>query len=77
MVRYRLQQRIEIVKIHYKNGENFAVTVRKTKALFGRRETPRPEIVKLVEKFELFGQVSDVNNRNRVHPQKQLRILLL
>lgn len=67
MVRYTLQQRIEIVKIHYKNGENFAVTVRKTKALFGRREAPsRPAIVKLVEKFELLGQVSDVKNRNRV-----------
>ena len=67
MVRYTLQQRIDIVKIHYKNGENFAVTVRKTKALFCRHEAPsQPTIVKLVEKFELFGQVSDVNNRNRV-----------
>ena len=27
--RYMLQKRIEIVKIHYKNGENFAETVRK------------------------------------------------
>ena len=67
MVRYTLQQRIEIVKIHYKNGENFAVTVRKTKALLGRREAPsRPAIVKLVENFELLGQVSDVKNRNCV-----------
>jgi hypothetical protein len=38
MVQYTLQQRIEIVKIHYKNGENFFVTVRKIKGLFGRRE---------------------------------------
>ena len=30
MERYTLQQRIEIIKIHYKNGENLAVTVRKT-----------------------------------------------
>ena len=46
MERYTLQQRIEIVKIHYENGENFA-------------------IVKLVQKFELLGQVSDVKNRTR------------
>ena len=31
MERYTLQQRIEIVEIHYKNGENFADTVRKVK----------------------------------------------
>ena len=58
MGRYTLQKRIEIVKIHYNNGENFAITVRKTKALLGRRETPcRSVIVKLIEKFEQLGQV--------------------
>lgn len=66
MERYTLQQRIEIIKIHYKYGENFAVTFRRTKALFGRRVAPsRPAIVKLVEKFELLGQVSDVKKRTR------------
>ncbi|CAB3225785.1 unnamed protein product [Arctia plantaginis] len=60
MERYTLQQRIEIIKIHYKNGEN------KTKAFFGRREAPcRTAIQKLVEKFELLGQVSDVKNKTR------------
>ena len=29
MERYTLQQRIAVVKIHYKNGKNFAATVRK------------------------------------------------
>ena len=66
MERYTLQQRIEIIKIHYKNGENLAVTVRKTKAFLGRREAPcRTAIQKLVEKFELLGQVSDVKNKTR------------
>ena len=32
MERYTLQKRIEIVKIHYKNGENFTETVRKVKS---------------------------------------------
>ena len=66
MERYTLQQRIEIIKIHYKNGENLAVTVRKTKAFLGRREAPcRTTIHKLMEKFELLGQVSDVKNKTR------------
>ena len=34
--RYTLQQRIEIVKIHYKNSENFAETVRKVETFLGR-----------------------------------------
>ena len=34
--RYTLQQRIEIVKIHYKNGENFAETVCKVKSFLWR-----------------------------------------
>ena len=35
MKRYTLQQRIEIVNIDYKNGENFAETVRKVKSFLG------------------------------------------
>ena len=60
---YTLQERIEIVKIHYKIRENFAETVCKVKSFLGHREAPsRPAIVKLVHKFELLGQVSDVKN---------------
>ena len=66
MEHYTLQQRIEIVKIHCKNGECFAATVRKVKSFLGRREAPsRPAIVKLVQEFELLGRVSDAENRTR------------
>ena len=66
MERYTLQQRIGIFKIHYKNGENFAETVCKVKSFLGRREAPsRPAFAKLVQKFELLCQVSDVKNRTR------------
>ena len=62
--RYTLQKRIEIVKIHYKNGENFAGIVRRVETFLGRRKAPsRPAIVKLVQTFELLGQVSGVKNR--------------
>ena len=52
MEQYALQQRIEIVKIHYKNGEDFSETVRTVKSFLERREAPsRPAIVKLVSKL--------------------------
>ena len=65
MEQYTLQQRIEIVKIQNKNGENYAKTVLKVKSFLGRREAPsRPAIVKLLQKFELLGQVSDDEESN-------------
>ena len=70
MERYTLQQPIEIVEIHYKNSEHFSKTVRKVKCFLRRREAPsRPANVKLVQKFELLGQVSDVKNRTDVNKQ--------
>ena len=49
------------------NNENFTETVRKVKSFLGCREAPsRSAIVKLVQKFELLGQVSDVKNRTCV-----------
>ena len=65
MERYTLQQRIDIIEMQYKNGENFAKTVCKTWTLFGHCQALcRIAIKKLVQKFELLGQVSDVNNVN-------------
>lgn len=67
MQRCTLQQRIKMVNIHYKNCENFAVTVRKTKSFWSSREAPsRAEIVKPANQFELWGPVSDMKNQNRV-----------
>ena len=64
--KYDAVKRIEIVQIHYRNAENFAETVRKVKSFFRHHEAPsRPAVVKLVQKFELLGQVSDVKNRTR------------
>ena len=69
MERYTLQQRIEI---HYKNYENLVITVRKTKAFLDRREAPcRTAIQKLVEKFELLGQVSDVKNKTHARNSRK------
>ena len=71
MEQYTLQQNIEIITIHYKNGKNLAETIHKLKSFFGRREAPfRPAIVKLVQKFELLGHVGDVKNQTRARREK-------
>jgi hypothetical protein len=76
MVRYTLQQRIEIVKIHYRYGENLAETVRRVRGVFGRNEAPsRTAIVKLIKKFEEIGQVSEVKSpvrRRRVRSAENI-----
>ncbi|KZC03944.1 hypothetical protein WN55_00124 [Dufourea novaeangliae] len=57
MGRCTLAQRIQIVKIHYKNDKNFTEIVRKC-TLFGRNKTPcRTAIANLIKKFQLFGHV--------------------
>lgn len=71
MDRYTLAQRIEIVKIHYKNGENIAETVRKVRTAFGHHQAPsRTAIVNLINKFERLGQVSDVKTPTRARPAR-------
>ena len=60
MKRYTLQQRITIVKIYYKNGENFAETVRKVKSFLGRRKAPFwSAIVKVVQNAPMYEYVME------------------
>lgn len=74
MNRYTIQQRIEIVKIHYKNGENFSKTVRKVRASFGRYDAPaRSTIVDLINKFEHLGQVTDVKTPTRARSARSAK----
>jgi len=52
MEKYTIEQRIEIVKIHYKYGENFAETVRKVRTSFGHHNAPsRNAVVNLIKKI--------------------------
>lgn len=45
MKRYRFQQRIQIIKIHHKNGENLAETFRKILIFFGFCEVSYQKIL--------------------------------
>jgi hypothetical protein len=66
MERYTVVQRIEIVKIHYKNGESFAETVRKVRTQFGHHEAPsRSAIVKIIKIFEQTGFVTNQKKSGR------------
>lgn len=61
MYRYTLEQRILIVKTHYKNGEVISETLRKIRSVFGRNNTPsRNAVVNLINKFEETGSVIDI-----------------
>lgn len=67
MERYTLQQRIEVMKMYYKYGENFATTVRRVRGAFGRRGAPsRTAIVNLITKFEQTGSLSDIKRPVRM-----------
>ena len=58
MENYTIEHRMEIVKIHYKYGENFATTVRKVRTSFGHHSAPsRNTVINLIKKFEISGSV--------------------
>ncbi|CAK9810854.1 Transposable element Tc3 transposase [Anthophora plagiata] len=66
MENYTIEQRIEIVKIHYKNGENFATTVRKIRMSFGHHNAPsRNTVINLIKKFEISGSVLTTKSSGR------------
>lgn len=53
MQHYSNEQRLIIVKTHYKSGESFAETVRRLRAIFGRNNAPNESTVRrLINKFE-------------------------
>ena len=67
MERYTKEQRVIIVKMHHKHGENYTETTRKVRASFDRQSAPnRMTIVKLIKKFEETGSVIDQRSRMRV-----------
>jgi transposase len=60
MERYTKEQRVIIVKTHYKYGESYAETVRKIRGIFGRRNAPYQSTVqRMIKKFEETGLIMD------------------
>ncbi|PSN35500.1 hypothetical protein C0J52_25378 [Blattella germanica] len=53
MEQYTKDQRVQILKVHYKYGECYAETVRRLNEIFGNRNAPNVSTVhRLVKKFE-------------------------
>lgn len=66
MEKYSWEQRVLILKTHYQNGENFAVTVQKLRTIFGHRNSPNESTVHLlIEQFEEHGSVQDIKSPGR------------
>jgi transposase len=58
MERHTKEQRVVIVKAHYKYGESYAETVRKVLGIFGRRNAPYQSTVqRMIKKFEETGSI--------------------
>ncbi|XP_033225886.1 uncharacterized protein LOC117178566 [Belonocnema kinseyi] len=61
MERYTIQQRVEIIKIYYRNSESVASTLGALRPIYGHHNFPaRSTIERLVEKFESSGTVQNV-----------------
>ena len=57
----KIQQRVEIIKIYYRNSESVASTLRALRPIYGRNNrASRSTIERLVEKFEYTGPVQSV-----------------
>ena len=55
------QQRVEIIKIYYRNSESVTSTLRALRPIYGRNNRPcRSTIERLVNKFESTGTVQNV-----------------
>lgn len=60
MPRHTLEQRLFILKTHYKTGECFAETMRKLRTHFGRHNVPpRSTVKELIKKFEHTYSLKD------------------
>lgn len=78
MERYSNEQRLIIVKTYYKNGECFAETVRKLRAIFGRNNAPNESTVRrLIKKFETKFKLMDEKSTVRRRPCRSLENIAL
>ena len=56
--RYKSQQRVEIIKIDYRNSGSVVSTLRALRPIYGRNKRPSSSTIeRLVDKFEFTGTV--------------------
>ncbi|GFY70304.1 histone-lysine N-methyltransferase SETMAR [Trichonephila inaurata madagascariensis] len=60
MVKYTNEQRLQILKIYYRNSESVAATLRALTPIFGRNSRPsRQAVTSLVKRFESTNLLCD------------------
>lgn len=73
MEKYSNEQRLIIVKTHYKNGESFAETVRRLRAIFGCNNAPNESTVRrLIQKFQTKFKLMDEKTTVRRRPCRSI-----
>ncbi|CAK1590754.1 unnamed protein product [Parnassius mnemosyne] len=73
MERFSKDQRVIIVKTHYKNGESYAETARKLRQIFSRESAPNVSTIqRVVKKFEETGSIMDNKNPLRQRTGRSL-----
>lgn len=66
MERFTKEERVIIVKTHYRNGESYAETVRRLRRIFGRNNAPTAStVLRLIKKFEETGSVATIKTPGR------------
>lgn len=66
MERFSTEQRVLIVKTFYQNGESFAATVRRLRAILGRNHAPNESTVRrLMKKINERGSTANIKNSGR------------
>ena len=74
--RYSIEQRVVIVKTHYKNGECYAETVRKLRTIFGRNNAlTETTVMRLVKKFESLGSVATLKSPGRSRTEQNIAVV--
>lgn len=73
MERFSKEQRVIIVKTHYKNGESYVETARKLRQIFSRESAPNVSTIRrVVKKFEETGSIMDNKNPLRQRTGRSL-----
>ncbi|KAJ4441248.1 hypothetical protein ANN_11099 [Periplaneta americana] len=66
MEQFTCAQRVLIVKTFYQNGESYAATVRRLRAILGRNEAPNESTVpRLMKKFFETGSTENLKSPGR------------
>ena len=76
--RFTKEERVIILKTHYRTGECYAETVRRFRGIFGRNNAPTAStVLRLIKKFEETGSIETIPRDSNPTPWKILSVCVL